>query len=258
MKKPLDEKEFKIWLKSELGFDVNDKYKFYYQTITNQLSSNFENSPFWQEILSELNEINDKYFGLKGVHLLIISNKPKIFTKSLNSLLIKAYRKNILNNSNFPSPPDNGWITPDNWFEKINDIIRTTITVKYLDGVEFIINELSNISNKNNFIFESSFEAREEGYYAAHSSVKIPFSIPDLNFTPIKKTINIEIQVTTQIQEIIKTLLHKHYEENRKTETPKDYKWQWDHKSPEFIPNYLGHIVHYVEGMIIEIRDKEK
>ena len=67
---------------------------------------------------------------------------------------------------------------------------------------------------------------------------------------------NEEIQVTTQIQEIIKTLLHKQYEEKRKVNTPKDYKWQWDSKSPQFIPNYLGHIVHYVEGMIIEIRDK--
>jgi len=33
---------------------------------------------------------------------------------------------------------------------------------------------------------------------------------------------------------------------------PKDY------KSPEFSSNYLGHIIHYVKGMIVEIRDKEK
>ncbi len=69
--------------------------------------------------------------------------------------------------------------------------------------------------------------------------------------------LNVEIQITTQIQEIIKVLLHKHYEENRKTTVPKDYKWQWDYKSPEFSSNYLGHIIHYVEGMIVEIRDKE-
>lgn len=120
------------------------------------------------------------------------------------------------------------------------------------------MNELDAIAKENFLDFDFSFEAKEERYYAAHSGVINQFSIPNMNFEPSDKKINIEIQVTTQIQEIIKTLLHKHYEEKRRYEQPKDYKWQWDHKSPEFIPNYLGHIVHYVEGMIIEIRDKQK
>ena len=34
--------------------------------------------------------------------------------------------------------------------------------------------------------------------------------------------------------------------------------WQWNYKSDEFAANYLGHILHYVEGMIIEIRDKKR
>ncbi len=256
MEKPKDEKEFILWLKSELGFDINDKYRYYFETVVKQMKNDFENSPFWKNLLSELNEINDKYFIKKGVNILMPTNNPIIFAKCIDSLLIKAFRKYILNNENFPKPPNSGWITPENWFESIHDIIRTSITVKYLDGVEFIIEELSNISKNHELVFESSFEAREEGYYAAHFGVSIQLSIPDQNFAPINKNVTVEIQVTTQIQEIIKTLLHKHYEEKRKKELPKDYKWQWDYKSPEFIPNYLGHIIHYVEGMIIEIRDK--
>ena len=256
MKKPENEKEFTDWLKSKFGFIIDDKYKFYFETVTNQMKNDFENSLFWNKLNSELIEINDKYFVEKGVHLLIPSNKPKIYVKSLESVIIKAYRKNILNNSEFPEPPKDGWILPDNWFGNINDILRTTLTVKYLDGVPFIITELSKIANNLKLIFDSSFEAREEGYYAAHSGVIHPFYIPDQNFSPYKINLNVEIQVTTQIQEIIKTLLHKHYEQKRKIEKPKDYKWQWDYTCPEFIPNYLGHIIHYVEGMIIEIRDK--
>jgi hypothetical protein len=257
MEKPKDEKEFLIWLKKELGFTINEEYKFYFDTVIKHLKGDFENSDFWKKLLIELNEINDKYLIKTGVHLLIPSIKHEIFTKSLDSVVIKAYRKNILNNKNYPDPPKDGWITPENWFEKINDIIRTTITVKYLDGVDFLIKELDAYTCKNSLCFQSSFEAREEGYYAAHSGITYEFSIPDIHFKPNKVNINIEIQVTTQIQEIIKTLLHKHYEEKRKVEIPNDYKWQWDHKSPEFIPNYLGHIIHYVEGMIIEIRDKK-
>lgn len=257
MDKPKNEKEFVKWLKTELGYDINDKYKFYFETVVNQLKVDFENCDFWLKLLNELAEINDRYLVNKKVHLLIPNNKPKVFVKSLDSVIIKAYRKNILNNEYFPKPPNSGWVTPDNWFESINDIVRTTITVKYLDGVQFILNELGILAEIFGLSFDSSFEAREEGYYAAHSGIIKEFSIPDINFTPTKVKLNIEIQVTTQIQEIIKTLLHKHYEEKRRIELPKDYKWQWDHKSPEFIPNYLGHIVHYVEGMIIEIRDKE-
>ncbi len=99
---------------------------------------------------------------------------------------------------------------------------------------------MEKIANQYDFDFNSSFEARSEGYYAAHSVVTLPFSIPDMNnFTPINKKINIEIQVTTHIQETIKRLLHKRYEENRNTSVINDYKWQWNHKSPEFASNYL-------------------
>lgn len=38
---------------------------------------------------------------------------------------------------------------------------------------------------------------------------------------------------------------------------PLDIKWQWDYESDEFIPNYLGHILHYIEGMIMEVRKRE-
>jgi ppGpp synthetase/RelA/SpoT-type nucleotidyltranferase len=258
LEKPKNETEFKPWLKAAFGVDINAQYEFYYETVVQKLKSDFEQSDFWKKTIAELPELNDKYRIEKGVHLLIPLNIPKIYSKSLNSLIVKAYRKNILNNTNYPSPPDGGWITPNNWFERIKDIIRTTLTVKYLDGVEILINELENISRQFEFKFTSSFEAREEGYYAAHSGIMIPLSIPNFDFLPVPKDINIEIQVTTQIQEIIKTLLHTHYENNRKVLAPKDYKWQWDYQSPEFTSNYLGHIIHYVEGMIVDIRDKEK
>lgn len=256
MKKPENEKEFFDWLKKSFEIVIDEKYRFYYETVTQKMKNDFEMSSFWMKLNSDFIEINDKYLAKKGVHLLTPANKPKILIKTLDSLMIKAYRKNILNNINFPLAPEGGWILPANWFSNINDILRTTITVKYLDGVPILIEELSIIAREHNLKFVSSFEAREEGYYAAHGGVIHNFSIPNESFVPINVDLNIEIQVTTQIQEIIKTLLHKHYEQKRKVEKPKDYKWQWDYKCPEFIPNYLGHIVHYVEGMIIEIRDK--
>jgi hypothetical protein len=69
----------------------------------------------------------------------------------------------------------------------------------------------------------------------------------------------LEIQITTQIKDIIKTLLHKYYETSRMANTrPSIEEIAWNYKNEEFIATYLGHILHYVEGMIIEVRDRER
>jgi hypothetical protein len=52
--------------------------------------------------------------------------------------------------------------------------------------------------------------------------------------------------------------LHKYYEERRKRIKEENIKWQWNYKSDEFTVNYLGHILHYVEGMIMEVRETQK
>ena len=63
---------------------------------------------------------------------------------------------------------------------------------------------------------------------------------------------------TMQIKDVIKELTYKYYEKRRMRLSPSDEKWQWNYKSEEFAPNYIGHILHYVEGAIMEIRDKEE
>lgn len=52
--------------------------------------------------------------------------------------------------------------------------------------------------------------------------------------------------------------MHKYYEERRKKVKLNEKDWIWDYKCDEFAANYLGHILHYVEGMIMEIREKQK
>ncbi|KKK63816.1 hypothetical protein LCGC14_2990500, partial [marine sediment metagenome] len=46
------------------------------------------------------------------------------------------------------------------------------------------------------------------------------------------------------------------YDQRRAERPTSNVKWQWDYRSDEFAANYLGHILHYVEGMIIDVRDK--
>lgn len=100
-------------------------------------------------------------------------------------------------------------------------------------------------------------EAREEGYYAAHLGVKQELTLIDERYTPTSHLVNVEIQITTELQSLIKDLLHRYYEANRIKHNVQNSKWQWDYLCDEFNSNYLGHIVHYVEGKIVELRDKQ-
>lgn len=256
LEKPTSIEEFKCWFTKKFDYSPQ-QYEGYYQMCTTNLRETFINSPFWKAVQKELPNIDDRYRIEKGYKLLTTTEVPEIYIKSLDSLIIKAYRKNILNNTFFPERPKDGWISHHNWFTNINDILRTTIVVKYIDGVEFLLKELYTIAEQNSCKLNYSLEAREEGYYAAHAGIKINLKIYNMLYAQEDIELNIGIQVTTELQEIIKTLLHKHYEKNRKSITPPNYKWQWDYKCDEFASNYLGHIVHYVEGMIVEIRDKQ-
>lgn len=254
--KPENIEDFKNWLRTHFKFDYG-AYQHYYSVATSLLQKDFCNSQFWLKLGDELNNIDDEYKKATGYQLLAKTEMPEIYIKSLDSLLIKIFRKDILNNQFYPDPPETGWLNPDNWFTNVNDILRTTFIVKYLDGVEFILSKLSKIAAETSCKFNYSLEAREEGYYAAHAGVQIELDLVGKDFQPLKQIIKVELQVTTELQSIIKGLLHKYYEVNREKHRNNDYKWQWDYKCDEFASNYLGHIVHYVEGMIVEIRDKQ-
>ena len=101
------------------------------------------------------------------------------------------------------------------------------------------------------------FQARPDGYHAVHVSVNhdfdlLDFSSRDTSIVPSK----VEIQVTTLIQETISGLLHYVYERARLEEAPSE-RWQWNHGSTEFAVNYLGHTLHYLEGMIVVARERQ-
>lgn len=255
--KPLNIKEYKNWVKDKFSIELSNKDINYYHSVTNKIISEFKSNPFWKEFNNLFNNYNQTYFVKNNYKLYSSSDLPELKIKPYDSFILKTFRKNIINNGNFPQEPEGGWYLPENWYSRISDIVRTIISVKYLDGVDYLIERLSEICKQNDLKCNTDYEAKEEGYYAAHFYVEVISEIPKENWDTIKIPTTIEIQITTQIQEIIKNLLHKYYESNRKKILSDSKKWQWDYKSDEFATNYLGHILHYVEGMIMEIREKQ-
>lgn len=257
-KQPQNIDEYKKWLKDKHDIEISDRTERYYASVTSKIKLDLEDSDFWTQLTKNLREYGGEYLVKTGYPLLIPRFEPELREKPFNSFLLKTFRKNILDNQCWPDEPEGGWILPNNWYSKINDIIRTLFVVKYIDGVEFMIERIKSLCKQHGMECRVYLEAREEGYYAAHLYTKREFEIPKITWDTEKLDVFIEIQITTQLQEVIRKLLHKYYEDRRKRISEEDTKWQWDYKSDEFVANYLGHILHYVEGMIMEIRERQK
>lgn len=259
IKKPEDMEQYIEWLYTEHNLEISKRTETYYNSVTKEIKSQFDKSDFWIQLTENMREYDAEYLTEHGYDLLMPAHphQPELLVKPYDSFLHKTHRKNVLENKNFPNEPESGWLLQENWFSEINDIIRTLIGVKYLDGVEFMITKVSSLCNELGERLEVQYEAKEEGYYAVHLYVTHNFEIPAISWDTERVDIAIEIQLTTQLQEIIHTLIRKYYEKRRKFIVKKDFKWQWDYKGEEFKPNYLGHILHYVEGMIMEVRDKQ-
>lgn len=253
---PQNEEEFVKWMESK--FEIrNALAKGNYESNAVRLLELFQISPFWKRVDSLQREWDAEYYRQNGVHLFTTNNMPKVVYKPYESLLNKAYRKNCLKNKSFPDQPEKGWVNPMTWFDQIHDIIRTSFVVRYLDGVKFLEQKLMQVSSEVGCKYDCSYEAHDDGYYAAHIAVVIDMPLLGLDWEETIHQIEIEIQITTELQSMVKELLHKYYEDNRRKIIPEDYKWQWDYNSEQFVPNYLGHVAHYLEGVIVEIRDKQ-
>jgi len=258
VEKPRDISEYKKWLKEEHEIEISDRTRAYYDSVTTKIKQDLDKSDFWVQLTDNLGEYDGEYLAKTGYHLLIPGTKPELNIKPFDSFLLKTFRKNVLENKNWPDCPEGGWVLPNTWYSDINDIVRTLFVVKYLDGVEFLINKVKCLCEQHNTVCKVFLEAREEGYYAAHLYTKREFEIPKVTWDTERVNVSFEIQITTQLQEVIRKLLHRYYEDRRKRVKEEDMKWQWNYKSDEFVASYLGHILHYVEGMIIEIREKQK
>lgn len=246
------------WLKKEHHVEIGEREKNHYDSVAHKVRQEFSLSHFWSELTGSLGKFDQEFQLKTGYPLLMPNYQPDLHVKPFDSFVLKTFRKNILENDMFPEEPQDGWILPTNWFSRIHDIVRTLLIAKYFDGVAFLIDKIDTLSKECSMPCQVVYEAREEGYYAVHLYVQQVFEIPKVTWDTERVAFSVEIQITTQLQEVIRRLLHTYYEERRRMPKKSFEKWQWDYRCDEFCVNYLGHILHYVEGMIMEIREKQK
>jgi hypothetical protein len=263
--KPLTIDAYKNWLKEAHGVEVTPATEKHYEVAANHMKEQFAVSPFWNALVTEnkLRDYDADYrIARNDYPLLLAHDAPKLLVKSFDSFLEKTFRINVLQNGKWPNSPRwlgrEDWLLPGNWFGRVNDIVRTCWVVKYFDGVAFLADRLRELAENHQLDLRVSFQSRDEGYYAAHLNVDYQFDLLTASWEMERVSCNVELQITTQLQDVIRQMTHKQYEQKRVRSTPPDDKWKWDYKSSEFTTNYLGHILHFLEGMIVEIRDRKK
>ena len=254
--KPTNVEEYKKWFRDKHAMNVS-QMKIHYESVTNKILVDVQNSKAWNTLLDNVDTIDQTYWMKTGCRLIADEYRLQLQHKSFDSFFEKTFRKNVITNQEWPLPPQGGWFLPENWHIRINDVVRTLLVVRYLDGVLFAADEIEALMQSINLCCMRSLEARAEGYYAAHLDIRVPVEIPRIDWDTDDIEVSVELQITTQAQEVIRQLLHAYYEERRVVSPVEEgAPWQWDYTKVEFSTNYLGHVLHYIDGMIVDIREK--
>jgi hypothetical protein len=239
---------------------TENQLRTHYESCRDRAAEQLIKHPFWIELMSVIQDWDALYkmeTGAESLYKGSFSEQSKLNKKQWDSVYQKAYRKNVLNNVNWPNEPESGWVAADSWFRHLGDILRTQFICRYIDGVKFIADKLEFLAKKHNLVVANKMQATNEGYYAGHVDISFEFNIMDMGFNPVPIVGRVEFQVTTQLKEVVKQLLHIHYESKRIEKTHNDESvWQWDYKKPSFEANYLGHVMHYLEAQILKLRDQ--
>jgi len=266
VEKPKNPRAYITWWNNNFEPNIYGSDTILYRDVSTSVMYDFKHSDAFTALIHELHNYGAEYRRSFGYDLLM--KKPEeteLEPKEWEKFKLKVWRKNVVQNPNWDThnwdqdrcSPKEGWITPDNWYDRIHDIVRTKIVVKYFDGVKFLLDRIDKHFTNYGFRCKPDWEAREEGYYAAHLNVIGDYSIRS-GMQIHKMKVSVEIQITTQIKDVITELTHKYYERKRETLEFPDTKWQWDYECGEFAPNYIGHMLHYIEGAVMQIRERER
>lgn len=245
--------QYPEWLYKKFQYDTKTG-RAEYDAVASLLHTHFSKSLFWIELCKNIDALNQNFFIDTGYDLFSSTAIPELLFKSYESFLNKTYRYNFVKQKRQYRGTDE-WLKPSGWYEEINDIVRTCFVVKYLDGVERLIDNLSQLCNSHNIKNQYTYKANDDGYYAAHFYCLMNVNTP-IKTDPIQMWV--EIQVTTQLQEVLKRCIHIEYKKIRDLNIESEVPWQWRYRENEFFTNSLGHVLHNIEGMIMEVRRRQE
>lgn len=246
------------WMKKEKGYDFKSTENINrFNTNIRSIQSTIVDSSIVREIENKLSEWASEYE--MNTHSSLFMQEPllQFISKPYESVIDKTYRINALWNKGFPgTPPNKGWITPENVFSRINDLIRTCLVCKFIDGPKILTEKLASYCECVKTKYKYYTQERDEGYYAYHFYLLCDAEVLDAKWNSVGTVVSAEIQLTTQLQDVLKNLTHQYFESARLEPKSTDSKWKWEVGSNRFRSAYMCHTLHLLEAIILDLRDK--
>jgi ppGpp synthetase/RelA/SpoT-type nucleotidyltranferase len=210
-------------------------------------------SPFWKSVKKNLPTWSSDFQKKTGSALLATDQLPPFIGKKTSRIQAKLLQRSS-KKTNFDlanTIPSNGAPVPI-----LNDLVRTRIQCQFLDGVEFLVDRLAELTASLSMQSGRAREGRLEGYFAQHFYFNHDFLFR-LGGSSQPTQIKCEVQVATQLSTRIWDATHLIYEEWREqTEQPGD--WQWNPEDPRFLARQLGHMIHLADGILVQLRNSIK
>jgi hypothetical protein len=257
MDKPLSLKEYIRWAKKNIPADFNaDNSRNVFNLNLREAQNTIVKHDFVNMLNARLSQWDNNYYNRTKSHLFMNVSEFKPEIKPYMSAVDKSFRVNVIRNENYPDPPDGGWITPNNLFESFNDGVRGTLVCKYIDGPRYVIRKLTELANQCRLTKRWYPQQKDEGYYAYHFYTNYHITgLIGIDGGARTADIEMEIQVTTQLQEALRGVTHGFYEKDRLQLKPKNSNWKWEYTTGHFRASYLSHTLHLLEAYIVQARD---
>lgn len=207
---------------------------------------------FWTEAKKKLDQWRTEYRADTGSELFVGVALPQFVSKSEKSIKEKLFRRYLNNNSTFgKSITSVGPLLP-----AIGDLVRTRLICSYIDGVEFMANKIVDLANELHVSNTRERQGKIEGYFAQHINLQQDV-IYRIAGQSQMASISCEVQVASAMGTKMWEVSHALYEGTRRR--PSDAEnWQWKPTDPRFISNQLGHMIHLVDGLMVQLRDSSK
>jgi ppGpp synthetase/RelA/SpoT-type nucleotidyltranferase len=256
MTKPSNLDEYRLWTQKALGVDFSDpRQANLYETNVNNVRTFVAQHPFSVQFSEQASHWMSAYRKDTNSDLFMGPPELRLSVKPFASVIEKMYRMNILWNKNYPSEPAKGWVNPMNLYSKIDDLVRGTLVCRFADGPSFVTSQVSQYADSLGLVGHGYSQERDDGYYAFHCYVAFQVDLFDGEWNSVRSNVKVEIQLTTQPQEVLRGLTHPLYERRRLQADDKSGKWKWEFGSSRFKLAYLGHSLHLLESMILDSRE---
>lgn len=255
--KPIDRESYLGWATEVLECDFKSpKVLRIYETNVNNILTSVTQHPFFIGFSAEAAQWQDEYHRKTNSNLFMDSSEPHLCVKPFQSVVDKTFRINILWNKAFPKAPRRGWVNLQNVYAQLNDLVRGSLVCRFIDGPERVARHIVEYASRLDLASRSYSQERDDGYYAFHVYVTFPVSVFDANWNEAAVSVEVEIQITTQLQEVLRSLTHHLYESQRLDVAEPSGKWKWEFTSSRFKIGYLSHALHLLESVIVESRDR--